>query len=588
MAELLIVGNKTDNQEHVSLSEGMEFRIGRAPKEGIKIPWDPKISREHADLTYEDGVLKVRSLSSARNPIVFQGKSNTDFQMTYGDIFYVGDTTFELVELSLENTNDDILLNKRYSAAALRSIEFNHVQERIEFLCQLPQLIAESPTDEQFALSLVELLMEKIPRCYAAAVVELDVDENNELGEPKLTRLSKKEDVARFLPSNRLMKEAITRGETISHMWIKSPDDADAPTYTLSGNLDWAFCTPIPGVNSYGWCLYVAGNLELGAGIASDDDLKPDMRFTEVMSEFISAIRHVRMLKQQYTTISQCFSPKIVETLTDPKAMLTPREGKVAILFCDVRGFSKKVEDSQDDLYDLLVRVKEALGVMTRSILGNDGSIADFQGDAALAFWGWPTPNEEAAFAACKAAVRICRDFKLAQQDPNNKLYGFKVGIGIGYGNAIAGNIGSDEMTKIGVFGPVVNLTARLESMTKQLGTNILIDEATSKLLRIHLSPKDGRLRRIAKIRPVGIREPVWATEVLLPTSIDPTIGDGDVEQLESAWKLMEAGDFPGSKEILQKMPETDGPVQFLLDYIQQHDGKAPDDWEGCVVLKKK
>ena len=183
------------------------------------------------------------------------------------------------------------------------------------------------------------------------------------------------------------------------------------------------------------------------------------------------------MLEQQHTKISQCFSPKIIQTLTDPNAILAPKEGNVSILFCDIRGFSKKVENSKHDLHGLLLRVKEALGMMTRSILDNEGSIADFQGDAALAFWGWPHETDDGAFGACQAALRICKFFNDAQNDPAHTLFGFKFGIGVGFGNAIAGNIGSHEMTKIGVFGPVVNTTARLETMTKQLGVQILVDE---------------------------------------------------------------------------------------------------------------
>ena len=53
--------------------------------------------------------------------------------------------------------------------------------------------------------------------------------------------------------------------------------------------------------------------------------------------------------------------------------------------------------------------VKEALSVMANGILDADGTIADFQGDAALGFWGWPVALEEGPVPACRAALEIQR-----------------------------------------------------------------------------------------------------------------------------------------------------------------------------------
>ena len=107
--------------------------------------------------------------------------------------------------------------------------------------------------------------------------------------------------------------------------------------------------------------------------------------------------------------------------------------------------------------------------------------------DAALAFWGWPTPIESGPLLACRAALSIFREFAAANADPDSTLYGFQVGMGIGCGNAIAGKIGSEEQIKVGVFGPIVNLTARLESMTKQLGVTVLLDERSAEYAARHL-----------------------------------------------------------------------------------------------------
>ena len=87
--------------------------------------------------------------------------------------------------------------------------------------------------------------------------------------------------------------------------------------------------------------------------------------------------------------------------------VLAPRETEVAVLFCDLRGFSRHSERSADDLLGLLNRVSQALGVTTHEIREQGGVLGDFHGDAAMGFWGWPLPQPDAAVRACLAALAI-------------------------------------------------------------------------------------------------------------------------------------------------------------------------------------
>ena len=205
-----------------------------------------------------------------------------------------------------------------------------------------------------------------------------------------------------------------------------------------------------------------------------------------MITEFMGAIRQVRVLEQRQAGLGQFFSPAVMEQLKGDTTghALDPKESDISVLFCDVRGFSRKSEKAEENLHELLARVSEALGVMTCGIIKYDGVIADFQGDAALGFWGWPKAKENDPRLACCAALDIQAAFLHATTDEGNSLKGFKVGIGIASGRAIAGKIGTDEQIKVGAFGPVVNLGARLESMTKQLRTSILIDELTAERAR--------------------------------------------------------------------------------------------------------
>jgi adenylate cyclase len=280
----------------------------------------------------------------------------------------------------------------------------------------------------------------------------------------------------------------------------------------------------------------------------------------------------------------------VLETLTAESAhvLLKPRESDITVIFCDVRGFSKMTERPNSDLYYLLGRVIEALSVMTRGIVKYDGIISDFQGDAALGFWGWPVALVDGPIPACQAALAIQSWFTEASLTPNHPLTSFRVGIGIAHGRAIAGRIGSDEQAKIGVFGPPVNLGSRLEGLTKLLQVPILIDEATAEYVRNSMPPAEGRTRRLARLRPHGMETSLTVSELLPPVELFPAISDQQIREFETAVEFMISGDWPRAIELLQQFPETDGPRKFLLNFMAQHENRPPENWDGVIPLSQK
>ena len=72
------------------------IRLGRAPKDGWAVPWDMRISREHADLMLEADRLRVRRLSTARNSIYLRGEALEEFTVGPGEDFRIGQTVFRL------------------------------------------------------------------------------------------------------------------------------------------------------------------------------------------------------------------------------------------------------------------------------------------------------------------------------------------------------------------------------------------------------------------------------------------------------------------------------------------------------------
>jgi adenylate cyclase len=312
------------------------------------------------------------------------------------------------------------------------------------------------------------------------------------------------------------------------------------------------------------------------------------VKFTGLVASLLGAMRDFQALQRQQTTLGRFFSPVALPMLTGPEAeqALEPRLAEVTVLFCDLRGFSKQAELASDDLLELLKRVSRALDVMTRSIHAHRGVIGDFQGDAALAFWGWPGADPDSAMNACLAAVEIRERFAQAALDPTDPLTGFRCGIGIATGEAVVGRLGTAGQFKIDVFGPVVNLASRLEGITKQLRVPILVDERTVE--RAGAQADAGfRFRRLARLRPLGLTRAVTATE-LLPAAGASLLDAEGVALYEQALDAFIAGRWDEAFGLLHAVPPWDHGKDFLTSHILGHRREPPPGWDGVVALDSK
>jgi adenylate cyclase len=156
--------------------------------------------------------------------------------------------------------------------------------------------------------------------------------------------------------------------------------------------------------------MYVSGHgTRANSVYVSEADLESHVRFTELVAQFIGSVRQVRLLQDERSRLNSFFPTQVIDSLTNgsKSRSLDPAEREITVLFCDVRGFSKKAERFKDDLLGLLGSVRAALGIMVDGILEQDGTIADFQGDDALGFRGWPVELKYGPIPAFRAALAI-------------------------------------------------------------------------------------------------------------------------------------------------------------------------------------
>lgn len=594
MHELLAEGPEPKQRVRIALAPDEPAVVGREPGVDLPVPWDRSISRRHVEVVLHDGQLSVRRLPAATNPLFFQGQQVDACELKPGEHFVLGGTCFVLADahtaMQDSSTSNSPMEEMTFSRQALQEVRYRDPDKRIEVLSHLPELIWGARTDSDLHARLVNLLLAGIGDADAAAVVALDAPDDIRI----LHWERRRETAGDFRPSSRLMHEALRkRRQSVLHVWEKL-GTADQ-SFTMAQEFDWAFCTPLHGPANEAWGLYVAGRFEKNQPQrdtlrASGLFLQSDIKFAELVAEIVSSVRKLNQLERQQAGLRKHFSPVIMSALgdtLDPK-LLTPRETDVTVLFCDLRGFSKKAEVLRDDLLSLLDRVSQALGVMTRHINTHGGVIGDFQGDAAMGFWGWPLTTPDDSLRACRAALAIRAAFEATAGQTGHVLADFQMGIGLSRGRAVAGSIGTSDQVKVSVFGPVVNLASRLESMTRQLRVPILIDEQLADIVRARMSPGEARTRRLARVQPFGMELPVTVSELLPPEDVCPELTNEQLANYDSAVEHFIAGRWDEAYRQLRRMPPGDRAQDFLSLLIAQHNRTAPPDWTGVVRLPSK
>jgi adenylate cyclase len=303
---LLLVANGPEAGQSFrrALPEGVTIRIGRAPQRGWAVPWDLYISREQADVTLRDGSLHVRCADEATNPAYFQGKQQREFTTAVGEVFRIGKTNFTLTRIEFHSPPEESIVERTFDRLQLKTQQFSHADRRLEVLCDLPQVIQLASTDEEFGRGLVRLLLAGIPHATAVAMAQFDVERDPEAKAPlRLYWEARDGENLRFRPSQRLIRAALATGESKLHMWTETSEQD--PSFTVTADLDWAFCTPIDEPGARDWCIYVSGKVQ--QGIKSEDDLSGDVRFAELIAQTTVAIRQVRSLEKRSAGLAQFF-----------------------------------------------------------------------------------------------------------------------------------------------------------------------------------------------------------------------------------------------------------------------------------------
>jgi adenylate cyclase len=213
------------------------------------------------------------------------------------------------------------------------------------------------------------------------------------------------------------------------------------------------------------------------------------------------------------TAFSTYVSHDVVkEIIADPSRLqLGGTKRYMTAIFTDIKGFSTISEKLDPE--DLVSLLNKYLSAMSDVILAEKGTIDKYIGDAIVAFFGAPLDLPDHALRACVSAIRMKKiGMELNKVIMEEKLSPIPVitRFGINTGNMVAGNMGTANKMNYTIMGNAVNLSARLEGVNKQYGTNILASMDTIR------ETGDALLyRKLDRVRVVGINEPVRICELV-------------------------------------------------------------------------
>ena len=205
-----------------------------------------------------------------------------------------------------------------------------------------------------------------------------------------------------------------------------------------------------------------------------------------VYNNFATQSRLRQQIKKQF---EHYLDPGMVKKLQkDPSLLKLGGEKRdMTFLFCDIRGFTPISEKYKGNPEGLTKLINRFLTRMTDVIISNGGTIDKFMGDCIMAFWNAPIEDGEHEEHAVQAAIDMQNELmKLNQQLAVEGLPTIAIGIGINTGEALVGNMGSDQRFDYSVIGDAVNLAARLESSSKTLGKTLVIGEETVKAAKLN------------------------------------------------------------------------------------------------------
>lgn len=223
----------------------------------------------------------------------------------------------------------------------------------------------------------------------------------------------------------------------------------------------------------------------------------------------VVVLEDISQEKRMKATMYRYMTPKVAEqvmALGDDLLMVGERK-EVSILFSDIRSYTSLTEKME--AAEVVSLLNTYFETMVEAVFNFEGTLDKFIGDALMAVFGAPLPLENHAWMAVKSALDMRRrlaEFNQKRQAQAKPL--IRIGIGISSGEVVSGNIGSQKRMDYTVIGDGVDISSRLEGVTKEYECDIILSEFTYAFCRDKIWARElDRICVKGKTKPIVIYE---------------------------------------------------------------------------------
>jgi adenylate cyclase len=293
--------------------------------------------------------------------------------------------------------------------------------------------------------------------------------------------------------------------------------------------------------------------------------------------------------KRMKSTLYRYMTPGVAERVMalGEDTMMKGERKDVTVLFSDIRGYTTLTENLEAD--KVVEMLNAYFETMVEAVFNFEGTLDKFIGDALMAVFGAPLPLKNHAWAAIQSALDMRRRLQQFNQDRlETHQPEIRIGIGISSGEVVSGNIGSQRKMEYTVIGDGVNLSSRLEGVTKEYGCDIVISEYTYRLCKDKIWVRElDRTQVKGKRNAVNLYELIDQRKQPLDTQTKEFL---DIyASARSAYTAMEFETALGLFHQAQRLRPLDKAVDVHIrrarHYLVQ---PPPADWDGVHIMTTK
>ncbi len=244
------------------------------------------------------------------------------------------------------------------------------------------------------------------------------------------------------------------------------------------------------------------GQISLGISLAP---LQREEHGAEGVVVVFDDLTQARRLESQHRLFERMVSPAVISQLDPDSLHLGGRRADITTLFADLRGFTSFSETNNPEV---LVRVLNLyLAAAAEAVLAEEGTIDKYLGDGLMAWFNAPIPQADHTLRAMRAGLAICEAVRRVQSKMPRQFH-LSYGIGIHYGDAILGLVGTQNRLDYTAIGDSVNTAKRLQE--NAASGQILVSRAAAQRVRGLVE-----VREVSDLQVKGKEQPVAVFELL-------------------------------------------------------------------------